>query len=243
MAAITYDYRGTGGSRPASLSGYSANVLDWMDKDVPSVTAWTARRFPCIPLFAVGHSVGGHAIGLTSGRGLQAAVLIASHAGVTATIQGAWERLRVRLVVGVLAPLMCRIFGYMPSKRLGLGQDLPAGVMAQWLKWMRMPGYFFDDPDVLADGRFGLVRVPLLVMGFSDDPWANPTAIDLLAKYFTGVAIERRSVSPAEAGTSSIGHMGFFRLTDDSQIWMDVIAWLKSHVSRASEPVTSADSI
>jgi hypothetical protein len=35
----------------------------------------------------------------------------------------------VRFVMRVLAPLLCALFGYMPGRRIGLGEDLPAPVM------------------------------------------------------------------------------------------------------------------
>lgn len=74
----------------------------------------------------VGHSVGGHAILLSSAtRALTAGVLVAAHAGVTRTVRGALERLRVWSVMRLLAPVLCRVAGYMPGRRVGLGEDLP----------------------------------------------------------------------------------------------------------------------
>ena len=40
-----------------------------------------------------------------------------------------------------------------------------------------MPGYFYDDPGWNARQRAGEITLPVLVMGFDDDPWANPEAI------------------------------------------------------------------
>ncbi|MGR4897372.1 alpha/beta fold hydrolase [Stenotrophomonas sp. LARHCG68] len=230
LTAVTYDYRGTGRSRPASLVDYSADMLDWATKDALAVNEWAREHFQGQALLAVGHSLGGHAVGLTLASNLQAAMLIASHAGVSATIRGAWERARVRFVMRILAPVACRIFGYMPNKRLGLGEDVPAGVMLQWARWTRMPGYFFDDPSVAAADRFAAVAIPLAAIGFTDDRWANPTAIELLVRHFTGTHVERWTVAPKDEGLAAIGHFGFFRLGPDSELWNRACSWLISQV-------------
>jgi predicted alpha/beta hydrolase len=226
FSVITYDYRGTGRARP-SLRGFAVSMSDWIDQDVGGVTRWAAERFPDVPLLAVGHSLGGHALALGVGAGaLRAGVMIASHAGVTATIRGASERARVWLVMRVLTPLLCPMFGYMPGRRFGLGEDLPRGVMQQWSRWTTMPNYFFDDPDMDAARRMATVRLPLLVLGFEDDPWANRVAIDKLTAPLINAKMERRQISPADAGLSAIGHMGFFRKRAEATLWPMVGNWL-----------------
>lgn len=229
---VTYDYRGTGRSRPHSLRGFQVSMSDWIDGDVAVVTRWATERFPGLPLLAVGHSVGGHAIGLSpdSAR-LRAAVLIASHAGASRTVRGWAERLRVRFVLRVLAPLLCALLGYMPGRRIGLGEDLPRGVMLQWAGWTALPRYFFDDPQVDAARRMARVDMPLLVLGFDDDPWANPQAVDMLVSHLASAAIERRNIDPRAAGVPAIGHMGFFRRRCEAALWGQVADWLQAQVA------------
>ncbi len=51
---------------------------------------------PRLTLLAIGHSIGGHAVLLSSAStDLRAAVMVASHAGVTSTISQTKEKLRV----------------------------------------------------------------------------------------------------------------------------------------------------
>lgn len=181
FAALTYNYRGIDASRPARMARLRTRMRDWVDLDVEAATAWGRQAFADLPLLAVGHSVGGHAIGLSAGsRHLRAAVMVASHAGSTRLIAQAAERLKVRLILRVLGPLMSALLGYVPGKRLGLGEDLPAGVFREWSSWTTLPRYFFDDPTLGAAERFARQRLPILALGFDDDPWANPVAIDLL---------------------------------------------------------------
>ncbi|WP_323120285.1 alpha/beta hydrolase family protein [Burkholderia alba] len=232
FAALTYNYRGIGASRPAQLGRLDARMRDWADLDVEAATGWARRRFPDLPLLAVGHSFGGHAIGLCDAtRHLQAAVLVASHAGSTRLIRSRMERLRVRLMMRVIAPLACRLFGYMPGRYLGLGEDLPAGVLREWARWTESPRYFFDDPTLDAPGRFERHSLPLLVIGLDDDPWGTPAAIDLLASYLKRAKVERRQIDPRAAGGGPIGHMGAFRSRPGKVLWPDIAGWLSSAVT------------
>ncbi|MBR8282483.1 alpha/beta hydrolase family protein [Burkholderia vietnamiensis] len=227
FAALTYDYRGIGASRPARLNKLQARMRDWIELDVGAAIAWARDTHRAVPLLAVGHSVGGHAVGLSAGTAhLRAAVLVAAHAGSTRLIESAAERLKVRLILHVLGPLASALLGYVPGKRLGLGEDLPAGVFREWSRWTALPHYFFDDPTLGAAERFSKQRLPILAVGFDDDPWANRRAIDLLVSYLTGAAVERRQIDPHAAGTGPVGHMGFFRSRPGAALWPGVANWL-----------------
>lgn len=240
LSVLTYDYRGTGASRPHDLRTCTVTMADWMEEDVGAVTRWAAERYPALPLLAVGHSVGGHAIALSDETvRLRAAVLVASHAGATRLVRGLGERLRIRLVMRVLGPLLCALYGYMPGRRIGLGEDLPASVMRQWSRWTSLPRYFFDDPAMYAGRRMRAQRLPLLVLGFDDDPWANPEAISMLVAPLAKAGVERRQIAPRDAGVPAIGHMGFFRKRCATLLWPQVGDWLLEQAVRRSAPARS----
>jgi predicted alpha/beta hydrolase len=138
----------------------------------------------------------------------------------------------------VLAPLLCALNGYMPGRRIGLGEDLPRGVMLEWSRWTTLSRYFYDDPTLDATRRAAAVRMPLLVLGFDDDPWANPHAMDILLSGVTGAPVERRQVDPQALGVRAIGHMGFFRQRCAQALWPQVGDWL---LARAAAPAAQEE--
>src|SRR6195952_2505359 len=80
-AVLTYDYRGTGDSRPKSLSGFQATMSDWAALDRSAAVDWRRARY-AMPLGFVGHSFGGQALGLIPNNvEVSRALLIAAQAG------------------------------------------------------------------------------------------------------------------------------------------------------------------
>ena len=242
LIAVTYSYRGIDGSRPSRLRGFRASMRDWADLDVEGVTRWAFKCYPSLPIYAVGHSFGGHAIGLCeSSNRLVAAVQIASHAGAMRVVGNRRERLRVTLMMHWLAPILVRLAGYMPGSKLGIGEDLPAGVLREWSKWTRLPNYFFDDPTLDAEARFARVRTPILSMGFDDDLWATSMGLDILVSRLRNAPVTRRAISAKRSDAGSIGHMGYFRQRSGAFLWPVTVDWLLSAgAASAMHPATES---
>lgn len=227
---VTYNYRGmrAGGPHPKSVD---AGFMTWADQDVDAMTHWVAERYPDIPRLAVGHSFGGHAIGLCdSSRLLSAAVMICAHAGCLRFIRPFGERLRGALFLKIIGPLCARTIGFLPGRKLGFGENLPGQVMLEWSRWTSLPRYFFDDPRTHALERFRGQRLPVLSLGIDDDPWAPPEAIDLLARELSGCAVDRKQLGPADSRGQTVGHLGFFRRHHADTLWPVITQWLERHI-------------
>jgi len=229
FSTITWDWRGTGESRPASLRGFQATMRDWAERDLTGVIAWAAERHPGVPLHVVGHSFGGQALGLVeeSDR-IQAAVTVAAQSG----FWGHWpfpSRYVYAALWHLLMPGLTRLIGWFPSARLGLGEDLPAGVALQWARWCRTREYLGDWS---GHRRF---KAPLYVLGFTDDPFAPPRAVMALHDRYGSPSQIRRILEPREVSLPRIGHFGFFR-PEAERLWDDVAGWLKEQVRGPSPP-------
>ena len=217
---VTWDWRGTGDSRPASLRGFGATMTDWATKDLAGVIEWAAAQAaPGARLVAIGHSFGGQSVGLAPNRDrLDALVTVAAQSGYV----GHWPAPRRYLYTALWyawLPLLVRAFGYFPAKRLGLGEDLPRGVALEWARWCRRPEYLGDWSGHAA------FAAPLLGVGFDDDPIAPPRAVDALHVRYGTPSKRRRQVRAEELGLSRLGHFGFFRSTAEP-LWREVAAWL-----------------
>ena len=227
LSALTYDYRGVGASRPPELRGFGARMRDWIDLDAEGVISWARTTHPGLPLLAVGHSLGGHGIGLCPGsQHLVGGAMVSSAVAWIGYVQGATERLRVRALLRVLGPALIRATGYAPKRWVGLGADVPGPAFLEWAYWIGLRHYFFDDASMDAAARFARVRAPLMLIGADDDPWTPAASIDLLATYFTGAGCERWQIDPAATATGRVGHAGFFRKEHKNTLWPRLTDWL-----------------
>ncbi|MEZ5839438.1 MAG: alpha/beta fold hydrolase [Hyphomicrobiales bacterium] len=225
---ITYDYRGVGQSRPASLVGFEASMRDWAAKDFAGVVDFVRRTLPDRPIRLVGHSFGGLALGLTDRNAfIERAVFVATISGYWGNVVGA-ERLRVWLFAHLLGPLATLQRGYLPGAALGIGEDLPRGVFADWGRWIRSRHFHFEDPDLPETRHYGDYRGEILAFGFTDDPWGPPRSVDAVLSRYVSARREHRHPGPADVGAKAIGHMGFFRPEFRETLWRQAADWLAS---------------
>ncbi|HVA33903.1 MAG TPA: alpha/beta fold hydrolase [Candidatus Baltobacteraceae bacterium] len=226
---LTYDYRGCG-EPPAQLRRSTARMRDWGASDFAGTIDWMRTRFPELALHVVGHSMGGHALLMAPNNSDIAC-------GVTVATQlGYWrlcapgERYRVWMLLNLLAPVAMRLHGYVPGSRLGLGEDMAAGIMREWRRWCNSPHYFFDDPTMAQLLRSAAsYRAPTLLVGLSDDPWATPAAIDAFAAHFDRA--RRMTVDAKALGLGTIGHFGFFRSRNGPALWPNIAGYLEAFSS------------
>jgi predicted alpha/beta hydrolase len=235
-AVLTYDYRGTGDSRQKSLVGYNqvksligfkASMSDWAALDVTAAVAWMRERYKHLPLTYVGHSFGGQALGLLANNAeVSRALLIAAQAGYW-KLMASPERYRVYAMLNFVGAPLTRLFGYAPGWG-GLGADLPKGVFEQWVRWVMSERYLFSDTGLGALRNFPNYQGAMRALCFSDDPWATRPAVELLCSGFTAAKPEILTVTPADAGASKIGHLGFFRSEHRDALWRGAAEWLEA---------------
>jgi predicted alpha/beta hydrolase len=235
-AVLTYDYRGIGDSRQKSLVGYNqfkslkgfkASMADWAALDATAAVAWMRDRYKALPLTYVGHSFGGQALGLLANNTeVSRALLIAAQAGYW-KLMASPERYRVYAMMNALGLPITRVLGYAPGWA-GVGVDLPRGVFEQWTRWVMSPRYLFDDGTLSSLGNFGNYKGALRALCLTDDPWATRPAVELLCSGFTAIKPEILSISPGDAETTRIGHLGFFRPEHRDTLWRGAAEWLEA---------------
>lgn len=228
---LTVDYRGIGESRPKSLKGFEMSYLDWGFRDLAAAVDFMDDG--CTPVYWIGHSFGGHALGLLPNHHkITAAYCFGTGAGWAGWMPKL-EALKVRLLWSCILPLIVARKGYMAWSVLGMGDDLPLGVYQDWRRWCAHPHYFFDDPAMAPVARlYAEVRMPCIFANAVDDLWAPPISRDAFIKGYCNAQLLTRDLRP-ETKKLPIGHMGYFR-PSAMDLWDEALNWFSAQSNSAA---------
>ena len=226
---ITFDYRGIGESRPASLKGLQASWTDWGALDFEAMLKRAQREFPEQPIDVIGHSFGGCVAGLgASGHLIRRLLTVGAQFAYWRDYAPA-HRWRMFGKWHVLMPLITMICGYFPGKRLGWLEDTPAGVVRDWsLSTARYEKR--SSARAIPSGQlpFAGVTAQTLAISISDDPYGTVPAIERLLGYFTGSHRTHLRIHPEDIGEEEVGHFAFFRSPYQATLWPIALAWLQN---------------
>lgn len=210
-ACLLYDYRGIAGSAPARMRGYTANIVDWGRLDFPAALDRAEALAPGKPLFTLGHSVGGHLVGLADN-----AAKARAHAFICVG-SGHWGRHLAYYRPQVLffwfayGPACLALKGYIPPGGMWGGTALPRDVFLQWRRWASRPGYLGDDFDAIGEHGFGAIEAPIRSYQFTDDPIATTGAAQDILDLYSAAPTEIVTLAPEDIGAGRVGHSGAFR--------------------------------
>lgn len=235
VGVLTVDYRGVGLSRTHRLRGFSAGMMDWAEGDLQGAADAVQARWPAVPFLWVAHSLGGQLMGFVRAP-IHRALFVASQSGYWGHWKGA-GKLGMAALWHVGIPVMVRVTGKLPMKLARQGEDVPAGVGADWARWGRHKRYFGPTIDRRGGAYFGQYQGEIRSYHFSDDAYAPPTAMQELLDTYPRARRELKVLKPADVGAKEIGHFGFFWPTFKQTLWKDASAWLLSDLAEAHLPV------
>jgi predicted alpha/beta hydrolase len=216
--AATFDYRGMGESRRGPLQAERADILTWARGDCAAMVEALAAAAPGVPLYWIGHSLGGQILPFVPNRERVAKMI------TVGTGSGYWRenaaplKRRAWLLWYVLAPLLVRLFGYFPGRRLNMVGDLPRGVIEQWRRWCLDPEYAVGiEPG--ARERFAAVRTPIVSLSFEDDEFMSARNTESIHGFYANAPRKMKRLAPGDVGLRRIGHFGFFRRDNARPLW------------------------
>lgn len=216
---VTWDWRGIGENGPQTLKGFPATMRDWATLDLPAVMDWAKDRYGD-PIVAVGHSFGGQSLGLADRAELFEKVLL------VAAQSGYWrhwpvpDRYAFRSALAGMR-VLTHLFGYLPGKAVGQGENLPKNVALEWFGWCRSPEY-------LGDWRgHREITAPVYSIGPSDDGYAPEAARRWLLDRYGGDEKIFVTIDPRRHGIDKLGHFGFFRKRVAAPLWVEPVEWLR----------------
>lgn len=229
---LTYDYRGIGLSRPASLRGCGYRWRDWGELDFDAVLRFAQAHDPAAPLLVVGHSIGGFLPGLAAnGPAIHRMLTIgAQYAYWRDYAQG--HRAGLFLKWHVVMPAMTALFGYFPGRRLGWLEDLPTGVANEWsFRRARMELSHTGETRGEVLRRFAAISAPILAIAVSDDELGTVSAVRRSLQYYRGTTPTEVLLSPHDLGFEEIGHFSLFHSRHASGFWLDTLLWLREGIN------------
>lgn len=216
----TFDYRGIGRSRPQRLRGFEADVLSWAKLDCAAMLDALGSRAGGVPLYWIGHSVGGQFVALVPGvERVARVVTVGAGSGYWRDNTAAF-RSRALLLWHLIAPVSTAVCGYFPGKSLRLVGDLPAGVILQWRRWCLHPEYLLSEGEAVRE-RFAAFNTPMAIFSFTDDEYMSARSIESLAGWCARAPKTARRFSPQDLSVPRIGHFGFFRSSFERSLWQE----------------------
>ncbi|MEO8718853.1 MAG: alpha/beta fold hydrolase [Burkholderiales bacterium] len=226
FAALTFDYRGIGRSRPPKLRGFKARMRDWAEKDIGGGLDYLARATHGARIIGIGHSFGGQAFGIVPGNERYVAVMtVGSQSGYWKHWSGK-GRAGMWFLTHVVLPGMSRLYGYVPARVFGQGEDLPAGVATEWSSWCRHPGYIVGA--LGAQEAYARFAAPIRAYAVADDSYAPLKAVEAFLDFYPNSVRNLERVDPAQVGDGPIGHFGFFRERFKDTLWKDSADWMEA---------------
>ncbi len=220
---ITFANRGMGESLAGETRRWRHRLRDWGEVDLPAVIAHVKDARPTERLFVVGHSMGGQLVALSdSVHRLDGIVTVAATAAW-------WNHWPFPANLGILAwyrlaTLLSHGLRVFPAARLGLGPNVSADLVRDWVTWGQHRKYL--------GGPFGLrpqmatYRGRLLVYSFADDEFGCQAAVAALHRHYRQADVTQRHVHPRQIGAARIGHFGYFRSQVGPPLWQQTIEWL-----------------
>lgn len=218
FAVYTFDYGGIGASKFESLKKFNTSASLWATNDLEAVIQYAKKKHMDAKLCIMGHSIGGQLIGLApSSKYANGIVLVAAQTGFWKLWRG-FDRFKMFITWYVLIPVLTKLFGYFPGKKIGTSEDLPKDMALEWRKWCCSPNYLFDHVSN-AEQSYNSIKCPIHSYSAQDDNYAPKITVDWLTNRYKNISITRTHLIPKKLGGSKIGHFGYFRSKNKSSIW------------------------
>ncbi|MBL8616615.1 MAG: alpha/beta fold hydrolase [Deltaproteobacteria bacterium] len=219
IAVLRVDLRGVGDSADRPLREDPATMEEWGRLDQTAALQAAAERWPEAPRWALGHSFGGQALGMSpAALGVAGALVVAAAVG-DLRLFPTWDRWRYSLLLRGVVPAVVGALGYGP-RWLQLGEPLPASALRQWARWAGTPEYLRGA--LPADSLYyDQITARMTFFELSDDRMVAPAAAARLRAWYPRATVRRRLVAPAELGLRHIGHFGFFRPGPTEALWAE----------------------
>lgn len=226
FAVYTFDYTGIGKSikNLKALKECDSNLSSWGSNDQAAVVALAKSENKESHITLITHSVGGQILGFNPNSNLiDKVILVASQGGYWKDFKGI-HILKMWLLWHVIIPTLSPLFGYFPSKKLGLFENLPKEMTYEWASWGKKKEYMMHFQNK-TDYYFDALKAPILALSFYGDNFAPEKTVDWLSCQYKNAKVERVHHDKTKE-ERAVKHFGFFKLRYKELFWDNTIQWI-----------------
>jgi predicted alpha/beta hydrolase len=216
---LIHEWRGTGSSDRRAHRARDWGYRELIEVDLDAALAAAHDAAEREPVWLAGHSLGSQLCCILAGRHperVAGLVLIAGGAPYSRVFP--WPMRLALAVVLRLFPLLSRIVGHFPGKRLGFAGTEAHGVMRDWAWTGRTGRYDLPTLGFSPERRMAKLALPVLTVRMGDDGWVPPSSVNYLLGFLPGCRTESAEISSALQGARA-----------------DHFRWLKSPEAAAAE--------
>lgn len=215
---ITFDYSGIGLSLKEPITSNKSNISEWGTIDLEAVIKYTQGNFPDSKITLLGHSIGGQIIGFAkSSPTVQKVILISSQSGYWKFWEG-FGTIKMFTNWYLIFPLLTKLFGYFPAKKISGMENLPKNVAQQWSSWGRNSNYFLKE-FFEKDLYFKNIKTKITAISIEKDTYAPKNAVNWLTKKFRNADVKELHLRGNDYQIKEIGHFGIFREKFKNNLW------------------------
>lgn len=225
VAVALHEWRGIGSSDRRAGRDNDWGYRSLLQDDLPGGLAVARAAWPGATGYLGGHSLGGQLATIYAGaRPAEAAGLV-----LVASGSPYWKRFRHDWLIGasyVAAPVLARLFGHFPGRRIGFGGNEARGVIDDWARSGRTGRYAAAGVGDLEPGMAAFAR-PVLAVRLRDD-WLGPAAsLDWLLGKLPRARITREVFGTDEL-RGPADHFSWMKTPEP--VAARIAAWLDAHV-------------
>ncbi len=225
VAVAVHEWRGLGSSDRRAGRRCDWGYRELLTLDIPASRAAAAAACPDLPWLLGGHSLGAQLAALAAARAPTAAIgLVAVASGVPdwRTFPPVWRLPLRSLYFG--APLLARLYGHYPGRRLRFAGNEARGVIADWAASGARGRYAARGLDDDLQAALAALRLPVLGLRLADDRLVPAASLAGLLACMPLSVRESQVLAPAEFAAARIGHFGW--LATPGPIAARIVSWL-----------------
>lgn len=224
----TADLRGVGESSLRARKGARFGYREMVELDWPANLQRLRERFPGLPVYLFGHSLGGQLNALYAGlQPENVGGLIFVSCG--SVYYRGWPfpaSLKI-LAMSQLLRGLSEVVGYLPGDRIGFGGAESKGVMRDWARLARSGQFRPAGASIDYEKAMQAFCNPLLAISFSDDDFAPHNSTRNLLQKLPAAPATHLRLQPAELGLAKAGHYAWVK--NNQALVERISSWLDGH--------------